>query len=124
MFLTPAIAVRQTNYWIDDPAPGDDDDLTRGLPIGSLDMGMTFERETTRGRRAWMQTLEPRLLYVRTPYRQQSQLPNYDAAAKDFNFVSIYTDNQFSGVDRVSVFHTHPGVLPRPTRHAAPTRTR
>ncbi|HJZ55209.1 MAG TPA: hypothetical protein VKE74_09635 [Gemmataceae bacterium] len=25
--------------------------------------------------------------------------------------------------DRVSPFHTHPGVLPRPTRHAAPTRT-
>jgi lipoyl(octanoyl) transferase len=26
------------------------------------------------------------------------------------------------GFDRVSVFHTHPGVLPRPTRHAAAHR--
>jgi lipoyl(octanoyl) transferase len=28
------------------------------------------------------------------------------------------------GFDRVSVFHTHPGVFPKPTRHATPTRTR
>ena len=51
------------------------------------------------------QTLEPRLLYVNTPYKAQSQFPVYDTAAKDFNFVSIYTDNQFSGVDRVSDNH-------------------
>jgi lipoyl(octanoyl) transferase len=28
------------------------------------------------------------------------------------------------GFDRVSLFHTLPGVLPHPTRHAAATRTR
>lgn len=28
------------------------------------------------------------------------------------------------GFDRVSLFHTHPGVLPRPTRHAIATGTR
>jgi LPS-assembly protein len=51
------------------------------------------------------QSLEPRLLYVNTPYREQSDLPLFDAAPKDFNFDSIYTDNQFSGVDRVSDLH-------------------
>jgi hypothetical protein len=38
-------------------------------------------------------------------YRDQTGLPNYDAAAKDFNFVSLYADNAFSGVDRVSDAH-------------------
>lgn len=28
------------------------------------------------------------------------------------------------GFDRVSLFHSHPGVLPRPSRHATPTGTR
>jgi len=42
---------------------------------------------------------------VKTPYRQQDQLPNYDSAANDFNFVSIYSENAFSGVDRVSDSH-------------------
>jgi LPS-assembly protein len=64
-----------------------------------------LERRTEAFGRALQQTLEPRLLYVRTPFRDQSQLPNYDAAAKDFNFSSIYTDNLFSGVDRVSDAH-------------------
>jgi LPS-assembly protein len=42
---------------------------------------------------------------VNTPYRDQLSLPNFDSAPKDFNFDSIYTDNQFSGVDRVSDMH-------------------
>ena len=77
----------------------------RVIPTLSLDAGLELERSTTAFGRTVLQTLEPRVLYVRTPYRAQSQLPNYDAAAKDFNFVSIYTDNQFSGVDRVSDSH-------------------
>ena len=48
------------------------------------------------------QTLEPRLFYVDTPYRRQDDLPNFDAAPKDFNFDSLFTENSFSGVDRVS----------------------
>ena len=39
---------------------------------------------------------------MNTPYHDQSGLPNFDAYAKDFNFDSIFTENAFSGVDRVS----------------------
>jgi LPS-assembly protein len=102
MFLTPAIALRQTNYWIDDPAPGEDDLLTRGLPVGSLDMGMTFERDTTRGRRAWVQTLEPRLLYVRVPFEDQSNLPVFDTILPDFNLIQLFRKYQFVGPDRIA----------------------
>ncbi len=102
MFLTPAIALRQTNYWIDDPVPGEDDTLTRGLPIGSLDMGMTFERNTTRGRREWVQTLEPRLLYVRVPFEDQSTLPVFDTILPDFNLIQLFRKYQFVGPDRVA----------------------
>ena len=102
MFLTPAIALRQTNYWLDDPAPGEDDLLTRGLPIGSLDMGLKFERDTTRGRRAWVQTLEPRLLYVRVPFEDQSNLPVFDTILPDFNLIQLFRKYQFVGPDRVA----------------------
>jgi LPS-assembly protein len=77
----------------------------RLIPSASLDAGLEFERTTTLFGRTLAQTLEPRFFYVNTPYRQQNQLPNYDSAAKDFNFVSIYSDNAFSGVDRVSDAH-------------------
>ncbi len=78
---------------------------SRVIPTFSVDAGLEFERSTVAFGRDLRQTLEPRLLYVRTPYHAQSQLPNYDSAAKDFNVVSIYSDNQFSGVDRVNDAH-------------------
>jgi LPS-assembly protein len=102
MFLTPAIALRQTNYWLDNPAPGEDDLLRRGLPIGSLDMGMTFERTTEGSRRNWVQTLEPRLLYVRVPYEDQSALPVFDTIVPDFNLVQLFRKYQFVGPDRIA----------------------
>jgi LPS-assembly protein len=64
-----------------------------------------FERDTTLFGKSVRQALEPRLLYLNTPYRDQSGLPNFDAYAKDFNFGSVFTENTFSGVDRVSDSH-------------------
>ncbi len=79
--------------------------MHRTIPTLSIDAGLELERSTQAFGRTLHQTLEPRLLYVSTPWRDQAPLPNYDAAAKDFNFVSLYTDNAFSGVDRVSDAH-------------------
>jgi LPS-assembly protein len=101
MFLTPAVALRQTNYWLEDTAPGEDDVQRRGLPIASLDMGMTFERDAE-GRRSWVQTLEPRLLYVRVPFEDQSTLPVFDTILPDFNLVQLFRKYQFVGPDRVA----------------------
>ena len=81
------------------------DDDARVIPTFSVDTGAEFARRTAAFGRDLVQTLEPRLLYVNTPYREQRHLPNYDAAGKDFNFVSLFTDNAFSGVDRVSDAH-------------------
>lgn len=75
---------------------------SRLVPGLRIDAGLELERSTRAFGRAFRQTLEPRLLYARTPFRDQSDLPNYDAAAKDFNFVSLFSDNPFSGVDRVA----------------------
>ncbi|MGN8083343.1 LPS-assembly protein LptD [Variovorax sp. 22077] len=74
----------------------------RVVPTFSLDSGMTFERDASYFGRAFRQTLEPRAYYVYTPYRNQSMLPNYDSAANDFSFATIYTENAFSGGDRIS----------------------
>jgi LPS-assembly protein len=101
MYITPAIALRQTNYWIDNPLPGDEDTFSRGLPIGSLDLGMRFEREAGHDH-AWLQTLEPRLLYVQRPYVDQSDLPVFDTILPDFNLVQLFRKYQFVGPDRIS----------------------
>jgi LPS-assembly protein len=101
MYLTPAVALRQTNYWIDNPAPGEDDRPSRGVPISSLDMGMKFERDAGR-RKNWVQTLEPRLLYVQVPYEDQSALPVFDTILPDFNLIQLFRKYQFVGPDRIT----------------------
>ncbi len=79
--------------------------MTRVVPTLSLDSAWLLERDAQWFGKAMRQTLEPRMLYVNTPYRRQDNLPNFDAAAKDFNFDSIFTENAFAGVDRVSDAH-------------------
>jgi LPS-assembly protein len=71
------------------------------LPTLSLDSGLIFERINLLGR-SMTQTLEPRLFYVRTPYRDQSQFPVFDSGLADFNFAQIFTENRFVGHDRIS----------------------
>ena len=63
---------------------------------------MVFERDASYFGHRFTQTLEPRAFYVKTPYRDQSLLPNYDSGANDFNFATIYTENAFAGNDRIS----------------------
>ncbi|MBN1238333.1 MAG: LPS assembly protein LptD [Gammaproteobacteria bacterium] len=101
MYLTPAVALRQTNYWLDDTLPGEEDTFSRTLPVASLDAGLKLEREAGRGAR-WLQTLEPRLLYVHVPFEDQSNLPVFDTILPDFNLIQLFRKYQFVGPDRIS----------------------
>jgi LPS-assembly protein len=101
MYLTPAVAWRQTNYWLDEPVSGAEQELSRGLPIGSLDMGMTLERDL-RKRPKLMQTLEPRMLYVSVPFEEQSALPVFDTIMPDFNLIQLFRKYQYVGPDRIT----------------------
>lgn len=103
--LTPKLAFNAASYAVDAPLANGRKSASRLIPTLSVDSAWTFERDTRWFGKALRQTLEPRLFYVNTPFRDQTALPNFDAAAKDFNFDSIYTENAFSGIDRVSDSH-------------------
>ncbi len=74
----------------------------RSLPITSLDSGLIFERPTTWLGNAAQQTLEPRVFYALVPHRNQNQLPNFDSVDADFNFAQLFTENTFTGSDRIA----------------------
>jgi LPS-assembly protein len=103
-FLVPKLALNVASYHTDQPLNGRQN-MSRSIPTLSVDGGMVFERDSRWFGRDLRQTLEPRLLYVNTPFREQRTLPNFDAAGKDFNVVSVYSENAFSGIDRVSDAH-------------------
>ena len=103
--LTPKLSFNAASYALDQPLADGRRNVSRVIPTLSVDSAWTLERSTSWFGRALTQTLEPRLFYVNTPYRSQNNLPNFDAYPNDFNFESIFTENTFSGVDRVSDSH-------------------
>lgn len=103
--LVPKMSVNAATYRTDQPLADGSDQVTRVIPSLSVDSAWIFERDSTWFGRAVHQTLEPRFLYVNTPYVDQDLVPNFDAAGKDFNFDSIFTENAFSGIDRISDAH-------------------
>ena len=77
-------------------------DATRTLPIFSVNTGLNFERKANIFGNSFLQTLEPVAYYVNIPYRNQSNLPNFESGLQDINFASIFSENQFSGHDRIN----------------------
>ncbi len=101
-FITPKLQLHASTYEFDAPLAGGQRTYNRAVPTFSLDSGLFFERDASYFGRAFLQTLEPRLFYVATPFRDQNLLPNYDSGANDFNFATIFTENAFVGNDRIS----------------------
>lgn len=122
-YVTPTLAYRYTGYELDrglaqqtrlqalrdagiDPATATPEQLLgdtsphRSMPIVSLDAGMFFDRETEIGGKSFLHTLEPRLFYLRTPYRDQSDLPIFDTRDFTFSWGQLFRDSRYTGADR------------------------
>ena len=100
-FVIPKASVHASNYQLQQPG-AEDFSLQRVVPTLSLDSGLIFERNLVIGASELTQTLEPRLFYVRTPYRSQSNFPLFDTAPADFNFAQLFSENTFIGNDRIA----------------------
>jgi LPS-assembly protein len=107
-YITPKLMLQTRQYQYNETYNGVDgksaatQSASVTVPTFSLDSGVVFERPSQWFGTPWTQTLEPRAYFVNTPYRSQSDLPNYDTGVNDFNFATIYTENAYSGQDRIS----------------------
>lgn len=101
-FFKPKIGTTYTEYNLDAYSGAPSSTLTRSLPIFSADSGLYFEKNTELFGKDHVQTLEPRLYYVYIPYRDQSKIPNFDTSENDFNFAQMFTENRFSGWDKIN----------------------
>lgn len=100
-FFTPKVQLHATRYQLDQPMDNGSASANRVLPTFSLDSGLVFEREAQWFGRSVAQTLEPRVFYAKTPFRDQSLLPVYDSGITDFNLSTIFSENTFVGHDRL-----------------------
>jgi LPS-assembly protein len=100
--FTPKVGLHLTKYSLDEQTSGQPNTFSRALPTFSLDSTVVFEREGNWSGKSYIQTLEPRLYYVNIPYKDQSQIPLFDTALTDFNFAQIFSENRYSGFDRIN----------------------
>lgn len=100
-YLTPKASLRYTSYSLENQIAGEDETPDRLLPTFSLDAGLFFERNGNLFGKAIVQTLEPRLFYLATPFEAQDELPNFDTSNVTFGFPSLFQENRFSGSDKI-----------------------
>lgn len=84
------------------PVTGQPKNFTESIPTISFDTGLVFDRSVRLFGQDYIQTLEPRLYYVYTPYHNQDFAPIFDTAEADFGLAEIYTPNTFVGNDRIA----------------------
>lgn len=100
-FIVPKALLHLSSYQLDNPGAFPDS-VHRVVPTLSIDSGLVFERPARFFGRDVTQTLEPRLFYARTPYRDQSRIPVFDTTVADFNFAQLFSENTFIGNDRIA----------------------
>ena len=107
-FITPKVGVHMTRYSLQDNnftingAKVSNNSDSRTLPIFSLDSGLYFERDVKIVKNRYTQTFEPRMFYVYIPEKKQDLLPVFDSALADLNLTTLFTENQFTGDDRIN----------------------
>jgi LPS-assembly protein len=90
-----------TQYDLEDVPVGDDDQPIRRIWTGSVDSGLYLERDSQIFGTPVLQTLEPRLYYLYTQFRNQDELPEFDTSELSFTFDQLFRDNRFAGIDRI-----------------------
>jgi LPS-assembly protein len=98
-FLRPNVAWDLTQYELRD-AGVPDSSPQRSLPIVDIDSGLQFERLIGSADQRSM-TLEPRVMYVYIPYRDQNSLPVFDTSTPDLNAIELFRPNRYVGIDRI-----------------------
>ncbi|NOU43807.1 MAG: LPS assembly protein LptD [Methyloglobulus sp.] len=101
-YATPKVSLQHTQYLLDKPATfSSDTNISRTLPIASLDTGLFFEKDLKFAGGSYLHTLEPRLFYLYVPRVNQKDIPIFDTSLYDFSYNSLFRENRFNGTDRI-----------------------
>lgn len=76
--------------------------VERVIPTARLSAGLNFERPTSWFGHAITQTLEPQVQYLYVPYKNQDNIGIYDSSTIQQDFLGLYRDRIYSGLDRIA----------------------
>lgn len=107
-YFNPELRLRTVAYDLDQPdafATTRKDDYSTTVPQAILDAGVFFDREIMLGDSSFVQTLEPRLYYLYSPYKKQVEEPLFDTSALTFDYHQLFQPRRFIGHDRLEDFN-------------------
>jgi LPS-assembly protein len=100
-YFKPTVRLYQTLYSLKNRQLGEPSSISHTIPSLDVDGRLVFERDTSWLGTQAVQTLEPRLYYLLTPYVDQSNTPVFDSTEMTFTFDSLFRPNRFTGSDRI-----------------------
>jgi LPS-assembly protein len=117
--LIPTANLYLTSYSLQDAAPGQPNDPGHAIPSVNLNGKLIFERDASWLGEQALQTLEPRVYYLYTPYVDQDDAPVFDSSELTFNFSNLFRSNRFTGRDRIGDANQLTAALTSRTLRAA-----
>lgn len=79
-----------------------EDSVNRVMPQFKVDGKLVFERDMQMLAPGYTQTLEPRAQYLYVPYRNQSNIYNYDSSLLQSDYSGLFRDRTYGGLDRIA----------------------
>jgi len=79
-----------------------EESVNRTLPQFKMDGKLIFERDMALLADGYTQTLEPRMQYLYVPYRDQSNIQNYDSSLLQSDYSGLFRDRTYGGLDRIA----------------------
>jgi LPS-assembly protein len=99
--LIPSASVQAASYSLVDTDADRPSDPGHVIPTFDLDGKLVLERQIGWLGDEALQTIEPRLYYLYTPFRDQSDTPVFDSTELTFGFSNLFRSNRFTGRDRI-----------------------
>jgi len=99
--LIPRINLWGAAYGLQNTEGDNPSDPSYLIPSFNLDGQLVFERQTQWLGEPVLQTLEPRIYYLYTPYEDQTKVPVFDTTNLGFSYGTLFLPNRFVGYDRV-----------------------
>ncbi|EAQ66509.1 organic solvent tolerance protein OstA precursor [Marinomonas sp. MED121] len=98
-FITPGVLHQYRSY--DLHSYSSDSDYTASVNHLTyyLDSGISFERTLDINSQRWRQTLEPKFSYLNAPFKDQSDIPDFDTSEKSLTYSQAFSHTRFSGND-------------------------
>ncbi|MDE0840552.1 MAG: LPS assembly protein LptD [Porticoccaceae bacterium] len=102
-YIKPEVSLVHLGYELQNNSLGGQSPAL-STPVMSLDSGLFLERSGSPFGDL-TQTLEPRIYYVKSNYKAQSSLPDFDTREYTPSYNLLFRNNRFNGGDRVGDAH-------------------